>query len=58
MCTGRSVKYFPSLPRDIRHWEDHKQFLAINKVIAKACAYELRSRYGSLDQMLGDLEAI
>src|SRR5205823_903770 len=29
MCTGLRVEAFPSLPRDLRFWEDHKLMLKI-----------------------------
>ena len=58
MCTGLSVKDFPCLPRDIRHWHDHELLLHINKVIAKACARDLGQRYNSAEGMLNDLEGI
>jgi serine/threonine protein kinase len=58
MTTGLPVKSFPSLPPDIRHWTDHKQFLAMNKIIGKACARDLRKRYTSIDTLLQDLESI
>lgn len=58
MATGASVKSFPSLPPEIRHWADHKEFLALNKIIGKACAFDLRKRYASIDKMLQDLESI
>jgi eukaryotic-like serine/threonine-protein kinase len=58
MSTGLPVKSFPILPFDIRHWEDHKQFLALNKLVGKATAYDLRNRYQSVKQMLRDLETI
>ena len=58
MCTGLPVKSFPCLPPDIRHWEDHRLLLKLNKVIAKTCAQELRKRYGSAERLLEDLEEI
>jgi len=58
MSTGLPVKAFPCLPPDIRHWEDHGLMLKINKVIARACAHDLRQRYGSAEQLLRDLESI
>lgn len=58
MATGASVKSFPSLPPEIRHWADHQEFLALNKIIGKACACDVRKRYASIDKMLQDLESI
>jgi serine/threonine protein kinase len=58
ICTGFSVKAYPCLPSDIRHWEDHQLFLRLNKVIGRACARELRKRYGSAKLLLQDLERI
>jgi eukaryotic-like serine/threonine-protein kinase len=58
MCTGFPVNTYPCLPADIRHWPDHKVLLKINKVIARACAPNLRERYPSAERMLQDLEAI
>jgi serine/threonine protein kinase len=55
MCTGLPVKGYPCLPRDIRHWDDHKVVLKINKAIARACARELDKRYESAEQMLEEL---
>ena len=58
MCTGFPVKAFPSLPPDIRHWKDHKKLLALNRIIGKATACDLRKRYRSVEQMLDELESI
>ena len=58
MCTGLPVKEFPRLPVDIRHWEDHEELLALNRVIGKATAYDLQRRYQSVEQMLEDLESV
>jgi serine/threonine protein kinase len=58
MCTGFPVKSFPILPSDIRHWDDHKQLLALNRIIGKATARELRKRYRSIEEMLDDLQTI
>jgi serine/threonine protein kinase len=58
MCTGLPVKAFPCLPPDIRHWEDHRLLLKINRVIANACARDLRKRHASAEQLLNDLECI
>jgi serine/threonine protein kinase len=58
MCTGFSVKSYPCLPPDIRHWDDHRAMLKVNKVIARACAKDLRKRYSSAREMLNDLERI
>lgn len=58
MCTGLPVKAYPSLPPDIRHWEDHQLMLKINKIIAKACARDLYKRYDSAKHMLDDLERL
>jgi len=58
MCTGLSVKSYPCLPSDIRHWEDHPLFLKLNKVIGRACTPELHKRYGSAKLLLKDLECI
>lgn len=58
MCTGLSVKSYPCLPPDIRHWDDHRMMLDINRIIAKSCARDLRKRYGSAREMLSDLEGI
>jgi eukaryotic-like serine/threonine-protein kinase len=58
MCTGHSAKSYPCLPPEIRHWDDHRLWLKINKVIAKACARDLRERYQSAGCLLTDLEKI
>jgi serine/threonine protein kinase len=58
MCTGLPVKSYPCLPRDVRHWDDHRTTLYINRVIAKACARDLHKRYESAARMLTDLEEI
>jgi serine/threonine protein kinase len=58
VCTGLPVSAYPSLPPDIRHWEDHATMLRINRIIGKACARDLRQRYASAEQMLNDLEDI
>ena len=58
MCTGLPVKDYPCLPPDVRHWADHHVWLQINKVIARACARDLRKRYDSAERMLDDLEDI
>jgi serine/threonine protein kinase len=58
MCTGLPVHAFPVLPPDLRNWPDHQLILKLNKVIAKACARDLRSRYRAAEEMLCDLERI
>ena len=58
MCTGLPVKSYPCLPPDIRHWNDHRVMLEINRIIAKACARDLRERFGSAREMLSDLEQL
>jgi serine/threonine protein kinase len=58
ICTGLPVEAYPCLPPDIRHWEDHRLLLKINRVIAKACARDLRKRYASAAHLLHDLECI
>ena len=58
MCTGLPVEAYPCLPPDIRHWEDHRLLLKINRVIANACARDLRKRYPSAEHLLNDLECI
>ena len=58
MCTGLAVKEYPALPPDIRHWEDHRLILKLNKVIGKASERDLRRRYRSAEQIAGDLESI
>jgi eukaryotic-like serine/threonine-protein kinase len=58
MCTGQPVKSYPCLPPEIRHWEDHQLLLKVNKVIAKACARNLRERYQSADCLLTALGRI
>jgi serine/threonine protein kinase len=58
MATGLSVKDYPCLPLDIRHWTDHRLVLQLNKVIARACARDLRKRYNSARHLLNDLEHI
>ena len=57
-CTGFPVKAYPSLPPDLRHWDDHQLVLKINKIIAKACARDLRRRYDSAKRLLNDLESV
>jgi serine/threonine protein kinase len=58
MCTGQPVNAYPCLPPDIRFWDDHKLLLVINRIIAKACAPDLRQRYESAARMLSDLESL
>jgi serine/threonine protein kinase len=58
MCTGLPVAAYPCLPPDIRHWDDHRLLLKMNKIIAKACARDLRERYDSAERMLNDLEQV
>lgn len=58
MCTGLPVAAYPCLPPDIRHWDDHQLLLKLNKIMASACARELRERYTSVEQMLNDLEFV
>jgi serine/threonine protein kinase len=58
MCTGLSVAAYPCLPPDIRHWDDHQLLLKLNKIMARACARDLRERYASAEQMLNDLEFV
>jgi eukaryotic-like serine/threonine-protein kinase len=58
MCTGLPVKSFPCLPRDVREWEDHRLFLRLNEVMARACASHVRRRYRSAKEMLRDLDGV
>jgi eukaryotic-like serine/threonine-protein kinase len=58
MCTGFAVRAYPSLPPEIRYWEDHRLMLKINRIIAKASAPNQRKRYKSAAEMLNDLEQI
>jgi serine/threonine protein kinase len=58
MCTGLPVKAYPALPPDIRHWEDHRLLLKMNKIIGKASERDLRQRYRSAEQIVNDLERI
>ena len=57
MCTGLPVQAYPSLPPDVRYWHDHQLLLKLNKIMARACARDLRKRYNSA-QMLNALECI
>lgn len=47
MSTGQLANVFPCLPPDLRHWEDHRAFLELNRVIIRACAREARRRFKS-----------
>jgi eukaryotic-like serine/threonine-protein kinase len=58
MCTGLPVKAFPCLPPEVRFWKDHCILLRLNRIIAKACAPELRKRYESAQEVIDDLEEI
>lgn len=58
ICTGLPVESFPSLPTDIRHWEDHPLLLKLNKIIGRATSIPLRRRYASAAQMLDELQSI
>jgi serine/threonine protein kinase len=58
ICTGYPLESFPALPPDIRDWDDHKLVLDINRVIAKACAHDLRKRYQSVGEMQADLKLL
>jgi len=58
MLTGLPVKAYPCLPPDVRFWDDHAEMLKINKIIAKACARDLRKRYRSAQSLLSALESI
>jgi len=58
MCTGLPVNAFPALPPDLRFWDDHETMLKLNKIIAIACARDLRKRYPSARRMLEDLESL
>src|SRR6185503_215769 len=58
MCTGRPVNAYPTLPPDLRNWDDHEHFLSVNKVISKACARDLGKRYSSAKGLLSDLERV
>ncbi len=51
MTTGLPVGAFPSLPPDLRHWSDHRVFLAINRIIARACAPNASRRYKSATEL-------
>ena len=58
ICTGQPVQAYPSLPTDIRFWEDHLLLLRINKVILKACALDARKRYPTAGHLADDVEGI
>ena len=58
MCTGFPDKAYPTLPPDIRHWEDHRLLLKVNSIVGKASARDLGKRYKSAERMLDDLERI
>ncbi len=58
MVTGLPVRAFPTLPSNIRFWEDHALLLKVNKIIIRACAQEVQKRYESVEQMLHDLESV
>jgi len=58
ICTGLPVEAYPTLPVDIRFWEDHGTLLKLNKIIGRASARDLRKRYESAAQMLKDLESL
>jgi hypothetical protein len=52
------VKSLPSLPADIRYWENYQLVLGINRIIVRSCSREARERYKSVERLLGDLESI
>jgi serine/threonine protein kinase len=58
MCTGLPVDAYPTLPAGIRHWQDHRLLLQVNKVLAKACDRDLGRRYASAKDLLNDLQSI
>ncbi len=58
MCTGLAVDRFPSLPTTFKDWDDHETCLQLNRIIATACAVELRERYASFGDLIADLEII
>ena len=58
ICTGLPVEAYPTLPVDIRFWEDHGTLLKLNRIIGRASARDLRKRYESAGQMLRDLESL
>ena len=57
MCTGLPVQAYPALPPNVRYCHDHRLLLKLNKILARACARDLRKRYNSA-QMLNALECI
>jgi hypothetical protein len=53
--TGRDRQDFPELPTAVRGSPDEQRFLELNAVIVRACAPDVRQRYGSAEEMLTDL---
>jgi WD40 repeat protein len=56
--TGLDRRQFPRLPPDLLSWPDGQLVLELNEIILKACATPLDVRYGSAEQMRGDLEVL
>lgn len=55
MSTGKSVRQFPCLPSDLRTWNDHDEFLRLNRILGQLCAREPVERLQTVDELLGEL---
>ena len=58
LATGLDRKQYPELPAALGEWTDRVEFLALNTVLARACAARMRDRYGSAAELLADLRAL
>ncbi len=56
LSTGQNPAAFPEISATLAGGEDSTQFLALNKIILKACQPERTERYASAIQMQKDLE--
>ncbi len=58
LATGLDRKQFPELPADLATWTERKEFLALNRVISRACASNPAERYSSAAELLADLSRL
>jgi eukaryotic-like serine/threonine-protein kinase len=57
-CTGKDRLDFPEIDSELSTRPDRERLLQLNDVLVKACANDLRKRYGSAAEMYHDLASL